>query len=57
MKMSCWQFKAKCEKEQDQRQGLLYLKQRKETPTGQLRGIILQRKTNAENLVIIQCSH
>lgn len=29
----------------------------KDTPTGQLRGIILWRKTNAENLVIILCSH
>lgn len=57
MKMRSRQFKTIFEKEQDQRQGLLYLKQRKDTPTGQLRGIILWRKTNAENLVIILCSH
>lgn len=50
--MISWQFKAICEKEQDQRQGLLCLKQTKETPTGQLRGVILWRNTNAENLVI-----
>lgn len=55
--MSSWQFKATCEQEQDQRQGILYLKQRKESQAEQLRGIILWRKTNAENLVIILCSH
>lgn len=29
MKTRSWQFKAICEKEQDQRQGLLYLKQKR----------------------------
>lgn len=57
MKMSSWQFKAIFEKEQDQRQGLVYQKQRKEMPTGQLKGIIWWRKTNAENDVNMKCSH